>query len=110
MRSLKIAVAGTLILSCGKIYSKGNAGWPLDNETIVTSNVNLLNAVKTKNNRTNFVTVNKQIVSPGILINPDYAGGQFKKTEVKGLNAILHWDMKVKFRLNRNMNVVFSYN
>lgn len=42
-------------------------------------------------------------------LNTSYITGTVKKEESRFMK-ILHWDFKMKFRLNRNMNIIFSYN
>lgn len=43
-------------------------------------------------------------------LNAAYVSGLKKKEESSSLEGILKWDFKVKFRLNKNMNIMFSYN
>ena len=42
-------------------------------------------------------------------LNAEYVSGLHRK-ETSVVTNILNWDLKVKFRLNRNMNIIFSYN
>lgn len=43
------------------------------------------------------------------LVNKDFVTGVIKKEE-NDFTKLLHWDFKVKFQLNKNINIIFSYN
>lgn len=58
---------------------------------------------------------NLQQKAPSLIFNTKsldagYVSGLQKKTEMSSVEGLLNWDFKVKFRLNRNMNIIFSYN
>lgn len=42
-------------------------------------------------------------------LQPVFVTGHAKKEETSVVR-ILNWDFKIKFKLNRNMNIIFSYN
>ncbi|PBQ33447.1 hypothetical protein CNR22_17240 [Sphingobacteriaceae bacterium] len=43
-------------------------------------------------------------------LDAGFISGLQKKTKNSYLDGILKWDFKVKFKLNKNMNIIFSYN
>lgn len=43
-------------------------------------------------------------------LDAGYVSGLQKKTETSSVEGLLNWNFKVKFKLNRNMNIIFSYN
>lgn len=36
--------------------------------------------------------------------------GMYPRKKGTALESLLNWDCKIKFRLNRNINIIFSYN
>jgi hypothetical protein len=43
-------------------------------------------------------------------VNVAYVSGLQKEEKTSAISILLKWDLRFKFRLNRNMNLIFSYN
>ena len=43
-------------------------------------------------------------------INTEFVTGVYSPVACSSLEKILNWDCKVKFRIGKNMNILFSYN
>lgn len=106
----KILIVFILIVRVDTIHAGFPSGWPFypDREalSILHSKGSLIK------NKSNFVPVeyNRSFIQAKGLTNKSYVAGQFTKAPTKGIGSILCWDFKLKFRLNRNMNIIFSYN
>jgi len=91
---------------------QATAGLP---ESSFTEKDKLTSPVHFQNSKRIFVQQkNKVAASPSFFfntssLNAEYVSGLHKK-ENSAVTSILNWDLKVKFRLNRNMNIIFSYN
>jgi len=90
------------------------AKWP-DNSVLTLNKIDHITLFR--NTSVSFVQKDKMqnfestifVFAPTGEIDKNYITGLTKKTE-SSVVRLLNWDFKVKLRLNRNMNIIFSYN
>jgi hypothetical protein len=94
----------------GGLPSCSTLGWPFLNETEIMIRSSNKFAKKTViKNRSTFVAT-KYNMMPASQQENIPASLYNKPAKVKGFESILKWDFKLKVKLNRNMNIIFSYN
>ena len=72
--------------------------------------INTTSVIFTKKQQTKITAKSDYVFMALNKINIEFVTGMDSTSESSRLMKILNWDCKVKFRISKNMNILFSYN
>lgn len=105
----------SLILIClfSQVMFAGNSPFDITHKKMPELNMDLKGASISEYNRHLKFSHNEEHFSQKsnfVFSNSMNLTGTLKKQEQSNFEKLLHWDCRIKVKLNRNLNIIFSYN